>query len=85
MHRLARRESCDAPGLTPLSGQYRRPDALWVCWQRANPLVTSLQDVDATGAEWYCTRADELELAAKLVYYGAKLLQVLKTVPPPLP
>jgi hypothetical protein len=45
--------------------------------------VVEVHDTDVSGDVWVCKRADELALAAKLVYYGAKLLQAARTLPPP--
>jgi hypothetical protein len=43
-----------------------------------------LSDVDNTGLQYYCVKADTVELAAKLIYYGAKAIKVLRTEIPPI-
>jgi len=37
-----------------------------------------------TGGNTVCVRLKDLEVGTKLVYYGAKILQVLESLPPPV-
>jgi hypothetical protein len=53
-----------------------------VCYDRGDPLIVSLTDHDATDSRRVCHRADELELAAKVVWYGWNLWNKIK-IPPP--
>lgn len=84
MHRVIRQPDGDSPGLTPLIGQYSRPDELWVCWDRNVPQLVSTASTNLTDATRYCVRGDTLELAAKLTYYAARALSVLRTATPPI-
>jgi hypothetical protein len=48
-------------------------------------LIVTTANTDLTGDVWTCRRVKELEATAKLVYYGAKLIQLVETLGPPVP
>jgi hypothetical protein len=85
VHGFASGDPADPPGLTPLSGQYRRPDELWACYRTDVPQLSFLTDHDASDGHTRCVRVTQAAGIAKLVYYGAKLYSVLKSLPPPPP
>lgn len=75
-----------APGLSPLAGRYDRPGPLYVCYTRAHLEFHHLSDVDNSGLQFYCVKADTVELAAKLIYYGAKAAKYIRdSLPPEIP
>jgi hypothetical protein len=57
---------------------------VWVCWLRGDFAFAGIEDHDATDKSQICRRVEEVELAAKLIYYGARLLQAARTLPPPV-
>lgn len=77
MHRKPRTAPGFAPGLTPLTGKYVRPDDLWVCDNKFVPGLTVAVDHDISGAEWTCTPAHTVISQGKLIYYAAKFLRVV--------
>lgn len=84
MQRLLRRAANYAPGLTPLTAQYRRPGRTWVCYVRGAPVVPAfVSDHDQTGDAYRCYRLDQLLEDAKLLYYAAKLFKKLGGIVPP--
>jgi hypothetical protein len=48
-----------------------------VCRQVADPLVVSIQDHDASGAEWTCQRLQDVVDFARGAYYAARLWQII--------
>jgi hypothetical protein len=84
VHGLARPVTADAPGLTPLTGQYGRPGPLWVCYDRGSLELTHTTDHDDSDIFQFCVLAEQVELTAKLIYYGARALKVLRGLPPPI-
>jgi hypothetical protein len=86
MQRLRHKGAVHAPGFTPLVGQYNRPAPLYVCYTRGHVEFHHLSDVDNTGLQYYCVKADTVELAAKLIYYGGKAVKILRgSLPPEIP
>lgn len=47
--------------------------------------MSFVTDHDATNDSYYCVKYHDLVDVAKLTYYGAKVLQALKSVPIPPP
>lgn len=85
MQRLVGGVSGHAPGLTPLTAQYDRPGKGWACFTRGPaPVFTHLAGVDQSDSSHFCVQLNTLT-AGKFLYYGAKLLQLLERLPPPLP
>jgi len=66
----------DAPGLTPLTGQYRRPGVAYICRSTIplGPTVTSSTDI--SGPLWECRRSDLVLKDAKAIYWAAKVLKL---------
>lgn len=48
------------------------------------PQLVSTAQSNLTDATRYCVRGSEVELAAKLTYYAARALSVLRTATPPI-
>jgi hypothetical protein len=85
VHGLLGQRDSHAPGLTSLTGLYRRPAPLYVCYSRGDLHLTHVTDYDATDAFSFCVPASTVELGAKLAYYAAKLIQVARSLPAPPP
>ena len=78
MHGCLRGAPDYAPGLTPLRGQFRRPASdPWVCYSGGSFIYLSPTDRTDIGSGVLCTKLSDVEVAAKLAYYAAKLLSVL--------
>ncbi len=56
-----------------------------MCYGRFVPEFSYVTDHDASNAVTYCVPAKEVELEAKLLYYGVKALQVIRSLPVPPP
>jgi len=56
---------------------------LYVCYDRGTLELTHTTDHDSSDIFQFCVLASEVELAAKLIYYGARALKVLRGLPPP--
>jgi len=54
---------------------------MYVCYSRFVPGLSIAVDHDITDVEWQCTPAHTVISEARLLYYGAKVLQKI----PPLP
>jgi hypothetical protein len=74
-----------APGLTPLTGQYQRPDESWVCWDRGTLSFAYMTDRDKSDQFTKCVRTETAVDVARLTYYAGKIIQLLKGVPMPPP
>lgn len=85
MHGKSRGAHHLAPGLTPLTGQYRRPGTTWACYRRDVPQLSFLSDRDETGEFVYCRPVSDVVNIARLAYYAAKLFQALRGAPIPPP
>lgn len=55
-----------------------------MCWDRNVPQLVTLAGSDMTDATRYCVRGEAVELAAKIAYYSARALSVLRTTIPPI-
>lgn len=82
MHRSARRDIAYAPGLTPLTGQYSRPEVAYVCTSRVVPGLSVAVDHDISGALWECTPAKQVIAEAKTLYYLAKAVKFIGGITP---
>ena len=72
--------------MTPVTGQYLRPGALWACYPRSGTIIgPTITDHDASDENLYCVKVDSVIAGAKLAYYGVKLLEKLARVPIPPP
>jgi hypothetical protein len=84
VHGCDRATAAEPPGLTPLTGQYRRPGKGWACFTRGPaPVFTHLAPDDQTDSSSFCVQLNTLT-GGKFLYYGAKLLQLLTRLPPPV-
>lgn len=81
MYRHARAPRGLAPGLTPVTGKYLRPDAAFVCQSRFVPGLVVAVDHDISGLEWGCTPAHTVISEAKLIYFTAKFLSKIVPIP----
>jgi hypothetical protein len=45
--------------------------------------VVVQSNTDLTGPAWECRQLHELEITAKLVYYGVRLIKYVETLAPP--
>jgi hypothetical protein len=69
------------PGLTPLTGQYRRPGDAWACFTRGPaPVFTKLTPRDDSDDTHFCVPVKSITVG-HFLYYGAKLLQLLEEYP----
>lgn len=85
MHWIARRAFPYAPGLTPLTGQYSRAGEIWACYRRDLPQFSFVTDEDKSDEFTYCVRVKELEPVAKVIFYAARLVKLLRELPVPPP
>jgi hypothetical protein len=84
VHGRDREASGDPPGLTALVGQYLRPGKGWACFTRGPvPVFSGISPRDASDGSHFCVQLNTLT-AGKFLYYGAKLLQLLDGIPPPV-
>jgi len=83
VHGVLGEPGADPPGLTPLTGQYRRPDEAWACYELIGDAPPFIASQDVSKGSVRCVRVKDLEVSAKLTYYAAKTLQVLESLPPP--
>lgn len=59
---------------------------MWVCYDRNDTSIRFTHDRDGTSDTLYCVRAHDVELTAKLIYYGSRIFKILKGFePPPIP
>lgn len=77
MHGVPGRGKPDAPGLTALTGQFRRPATAWVCRSTVDSAINIAIDHDISGPLWVCRRADVVLKEAKTIYYLGKALSLL--------
>lgn len=77
MHRFLRGAASHAPGLTSLTGQYRRPSDAFVCTSNFVPGLSIAVDHDISGELWSCTPAKQVISEAKTLYYLAKALKII--------
>jgi hypothetical protein len=54
-----------------------------VCYDRGLGIFAYLTHTDDSSSTVACYKLDDVTKVAKLGYYAAKLLQLLKTTPPP--
>lgn len=85
MHRESGGDTDHAPGLTPLTAQYQRPGQLYACYRRDVPQLSFVTDHDASDEFTYCVPAGQVAEVAKFVYYGVKLIKLLRGLPVPPP
>lgn len=63
---------------------FHRPSGSWACWDRSTGVFGYLTDHDASSSTTQCVKLSTAINVAKLTYYGGKLIQLLRSLPPPV-